>query len=83
MLSIIEKDIREVCNIYPKLKFNAGSIKSIYYSCSGEIDIFDNKGEYWDSFEIFFEINKNYPFTFPVVFETVLSFSGNSRLSST
>lgn len=70
MLSMIEKDIREVCNIYPKLKFNAGTIKNIYYSCSGEIDIFDNKGEYWGSFEIYFEITKNYPFIFPVVFET-------------
>lgn len=70
MLSTIEKDIRDVCNSYPKLKFIDGTIKNIYYSCLGEIDIFDNKGEYWGSFEIFFNISKNYPFTFPIVYET-------------
>lgn len=66
MLTPIEKDFNAVSEKFPKLileKFRNG-----IYHCEGEIDIFDNNNNYWDSFEIKIKLPKGYPYSFPKVF---------------
>jgi hypothetical protein len=66
MLTRIEKDFNIASEKFPKLileKFQKG-----IYHCTGEIEIFDNNGNYWDSFQIKIKIPKNYSFSFPKVF---------------
>lgn len=61
----IKKDLMETIEKFPKLK---NPIDSKKYNLIGEIDIFDNKGVYWDSFNIEIGIFKNYPYSFPIVY---------------
>lgn len=66
MLTRIEKDFNIVSEKFPKLileKFPKG-----IYHFTGEIDIFDNNNNYWDSFQIKIKLPKGYPYSFPKVF---------------
>lgn len=64
---ILDKDIHEVLEIFPKLKLFEKEKKKIL---SGEIDIFDAADNYLDSFTINVAIPRNYPYGFPLLFET-------------
>lgn len=63
----LDKDLKEVVKIFPKLKlFEKDKKKSV----SGEIDIFDAAGSYVNSFDISVTVPRNYPHGFPLLFET-------------
>ena len=59
----LKKDIEFVLDKYPKLKLHNNIL-------SGEIDIFDNNDTYYSSYEIKVVIPKEYPYSFPEVYET-------------
>lgn len=63
----LDKDLNEVLEMFPKLKlFEKDKKKTI----SGEIDIFDAAGNYVNSFDINVVVPRNYPYGFPLLFET-------------
>jgi hypothetical protein len=63
----LDKDLNEVLDMFPKLKlFEKDKKKTI----SGEIDIFDTAGNYVNSFDINLVVPRNYPYGFPLLFET-------------
>lgn len=66
MLTRIEKDFNIASVKFPKLILEKSS-KGIYH-CVGEIDIFDNNNNYWDSFQIKIKLANGYPYSFPKVF---------------
>jgi ubiquitin-protein ligase len=66
MLTRIEKDFNIVSEKFPKLILEK-SAKGLYH-CVGEIDIFDNNNNYWDSFQIKIKLPNGYPYSFPKVF---------------
>src|SRR5690606_4107338 len=51
--------------LYPKLRYIPDTHKM-----SGDIDLFDSDGRYVETFTIRLEIPRNYPFAFPLFFET-------------
>ncbi len=60
------KDINSVLNTYPKLKyFYKGNNRCLL----GEIDIFDTDNNYCDSFNVRIMIPKDYPMSFPKLYE--------------
>jgi hypothetical protein len=63
----LDKDIHEVLVMFPKLKLIERDKKK---TVSGEIDIFDVANNYVDSFDIAVFIPRNYPYGFPLLFET-------------
>lgn len=65
------KDINEVLEKFPKIKFlEENKTKSLY----GEVDIFDTEGTYVDSYLVKVIIPSNYPYGFPLLFETSKKF---------
>jgi hypothetical protein len=66
MLEKVVQDIIRTVNIYPKLNYIR--ISKGIYQISGEIDIFDKNGIYWDSFQIRIITPSNYPYSFPTVY---------------
>lgn len=63
----INRDLNEVLEMFPKLKlFEKDKKKNL----RGEVDIFDNAGNFVDSFVIDVLIPRNYPYRFPLLFET-------------
>lgn len=63
----LDKDLNEVLEMFPKLKlFEKDKKKTI----GGEIDIFDAAGNYVNSFDINVVVPRNYPYGFPLLFET-------------
>lgn len=66
--SRIQKDITEAKLIFPKLKGHWNqNIRS--WALQGDLDIFDDQGEYWNTFEIAVLIPKTYPYCVPVLIE--------------
>lgn len=63
-----EKDFEEVSQFFPKLSFKKND-KSKSWMVFGELDICDQAGEYWDTFEIIIYIAENYPYCIPLVKE--------------
>ncbi len=69
--SKINKDIAQVLDCYPKLAL----VKKKNSKCLiGDIDVFDSKGTYLDSYGIRVNIPVNYPYSFPELFETSQKF---------
>lgn len=63
----LDRDIIEILEVFPKLKLlEKDKRKSLY----GEIDIFDFVGNYVTSYEIKVILPINYPYGFPLLFET-------------
>ena len=63
---LIKKDFQKANLKYPKLKL---SFYEKHFYCKGEVDIFDSKNTYWDSFKIKISIPiKYYPYYFPLIF---------------
>lgn len=65
--SKINKDIAQVLDCYPKLVLIEEKKRKFL---AGEIDIFDANGVYLDSYGIKIRIPLNYPYGFPVLYET-------------
>lgn len=66
--SKFEKDFEKVTQLFPKLKYKWDE-KSKNWILYGEMDICDEVGDYWNSFEIKIYISKSYPFCIPLVQE--------------
>lgn len=63
----LHSDMLEVLEMFPKLKsIDDKKNKSLI----GEVDVFDTLGNYVDSYEIKVLIPVNYPYGFPLLFET-------------
>lgn len=65
--SKMNKDIAQVLEHYPKLELTEEKKRKFL---KGEIDIFDVDGLYIESYEIKISIPLNYPYGFPVLYET-------------
>ena len=64
--SVIISDFKNAQLKFPKLKL---FWEDETFSCSGEVDVFDQNNVYWDSFLIKISIGiKSYPHFFPVLF---------------
>jgi len=70
-LKLLKEDIIQVKDRFPKLTFRKIDDSKKYF-LSGELDICDTKGEYWDTFEIIVLIPDTYPFCIPTVIEKSL-----------
>lgn len=65
---IVKNDFKEAKLKYPKLKL---FWEDEIFLCLGEVDIFDDENEYWDTFSIKISIPiKPYPHFFPVLYLT-------------
>lgn len=63
MLFDLENDIEEVLSTFPKLNYNGKEL-------IGEIDIFDKEDNYCSSFNIKVLLANNYPYEFPILYES-------------
>ena len=68
----LDKDISKVLEMFPKLTLLEENKEK---SLVGEIDIFDALGNYVNSYNTKIVIPKNYPYGFPILFETSNKFS--------
>ena len=68
-ISYLKKDLDAVLDSYPKLSFNwSEEHKSI--SLSGDLDICDFNGDYWDTFNVFIVTDwEKYPYSAPILIE--------------
>ncbi|WP_284650740.1 hypothetical protein [Flavobacterium terrisoli] len=67
-ISQFERDFIQVKESFPKLVY--GWIKKDkLWVISGELDICDVKGDYWNTFNIGILVSETYPYCVPVVFE--------------
>lgn len=67
-ISQFERDFVEVKDSFPKLDYR-WDIKSKAWIISGELDICDVKGDYWNTFNIAVFVPQAYPYCVPHVFE--------------
>jgi len=65
--TVFERDLKVALDRFPKLRLMQSNTN--YWVVSGELDICDTKGNYWNTFEIQMLFSKNYPFCIPVVTE--------------
>jgi hypothetical protein len=66
--SLFEKDFLAVEDRFPKLKyFRSNKFKG--WIVTGELDICDIEGIYWDTFDIIMLVPKGYPYCVPILFE--------------
>ncbi|TJZ63307.1 hypothetical protein FAZ15_03235 [Sphingobacterium olei] len=63
-----EGDFTEVENRFPKLAYSWRA-KLKMWLITGELDICDNKGIYWNTFDIGMAVPYNYPYCVPIVIE--------------
>ncbi len=66
--SQFERDFTQVRDSFPKLVYSWNK-KHKFWVISGELDICDVKGVYWNSFNIGILVYETYPYCVPVVFE--------------
>ncbi|MFY0628459.1 MAG: hypothetical protein JXR07_19335 [Reichenbachiella sp.] len=62
------EDLKKIEERFPKLRYRWLE-KSKYMAISGEIDICDFKGAYWDTFNMTIIVGKDYPHEIPLVKE--------------
>lgn len=67
-IKLLEKDVREVVERFPKLKF-LYCPKRKTWLLEGNVDICDKAGCYWDTFNLLIVIPNNYPHGIPIVIE--------------
>lgn len=67
---LIDKDYRELKEVFPKLNSKIINPANNAWLISGEIDICDTKGDYWGSYELKILVPYSYPYCIPLVFET-------------
>ncbi|MGM1428784.1 SEC-C metal-binding domain-containing protein [Sphingobacterium lactis] len=63
-----ERDFIEVANSFPKLEASWNA-KLKMWLITGELDICDIKGVYWNNFNIVIAVPQNYPYCVPIVIE--------------
>lgn len=66
--SKFEKDFCEVAQLFPKLNYKRND-KSKSWTIYGKLDICDNVGDYWDTFDIAIYVSDAYPYCIPLVKE--------------
>jgi hypothetical protein len=66
--SLFEKDFAAISNLYPKLRYSLNE-KYKSWVISGQLDICDATGLYWDTFEVLIIVPNPYPVHVPDVFE--------------
>lgn len=66
--TLFEKDFAAISELYPKLRYSWNE-KLKYWIISGELDICDATGLYWDTFNILIALESPYPVKIPYVFE--------------
>lgn len=66
-----EEDIKLVPVIYKKLHLITNDNESFL---NGELDIIDDSGIHWETYNVDIKASESYPFTFPKLFETGNSF---------
>lgn len=66
--SKFEKDFLFVQEFFPKLSYFWNS-KSKHWIITGDLDICDTEGNYWETFNIIIGIPQNYPHCIPIVVE--------------
>ncbi|MCF8350510.1 MAG: hypothetical protein K9H15_05040 [Bacteroidales bacterium] len=64
-----EWDFEEIKGFFPKLSYIYNE-KSKIWIIFGELDICDQRGNYWDTFDIEISLPITYPYCFPLVKET-------------
>lgn len=64
----LEADLNKASEIFPKLKSFCNGKLGICFLI-GELDICDNAGDYWGTYDITILISKEYPFCIPLVRE--------------
>jgi SEC-C motif len=67
--SVFERDFREVEERFPKLRY-VWSEKFKAWLITGSLDICDQDGVYWETFEVIILVPRAYPYCVPVLFET-------------
>ncbi len=58
---LIDKDFRELKKVFPKMNTKTINQANNAWLISGDIDIFDVNGDYWETYEIKIQV----PFTYP------------------
>jgi hypothetical protein len=66
--TLFEKDFAAISCLYPKLSYTRNDPQKCWV-ISGELDICDTTGMYWDSFKIAIAVGQPYPAKVPDVFE--------------
>ncbi|KFF16937.1 hypothetical protein [Flavobacterium hydatis] len=66
--SLFERDFGEVKESFPKLSYGRNRKNKIWI-ISGELDICDVKGNYWNTFDIKMIVPESYPYCVPIVLE--------------
>lgn len=66
-----ENDIKAIPGLFNKLSVIELNGEKIL---SGELDIIDNTGELWDTYQVKIKGSESYPFCFPKLFETANAF---------
>jgi hypothetical protein len=66
--TFFEKDFAAISDLYPKLRYTRDE-KHKSWLISGELDICDATGLYWDTFNILIIVRHPYPVNVPDVFE--------------
>lgn len=66
--SKFEKDFKAVEEFFPKLTFSWNP-KSKHWIITGDLDICDTEGNYWNTFNISIFVPQNYPHCVPIVKE--------------
>ncbi len=74
---LIEKDFKKLLDTFPKLNTKAINQANSAWLISGEMDICDTNGDYWETFEIKIVV----PFTYPHCVISVLETSGKIERS--
>jgi len=67
--SVFERDFREVEERFPKLGY-VWSEKFKAWLVTGSLDICDEDGVYWETFELIILVPRAYPYCIPLLFET-------------
>lgn len=67
-ISLFERDFNEAKEYFPKLSYGRNRKNKIWI-ISGELDICDVKGNYWNTFDIKIVVPESYPYCVPKVIE--------------
>lgn len=67
-VSNFERDFQETIQFFPKLKYRR-SKKGKIWIVSGELDICDQAGDYWETFMVAIYLSSSYPYCVPKVRE--------------
>ncbi len=68
--NLFEKDFKSLNEFFPKLSHKNINQANNAWLITGEIDICDSVGDYWDTFSIIIIVPFQYPFCIPIVLET-------------